>query len=1016
MRIVIDLQGAQSTGSRNRGIGRYSTSLALAMCRNRGSHEIILALNSAFGQSVEEIRDEFAELLPPEAIRVFTPLPEVNSLDDRRRVQREASAMAWEAFLASLEPDVVHVSSLFEGLGDDVVTSVARYGFGCYPTAVTLYDLIPLINQDHYLSNPVVDRWYRSKIDHLSRADLLLSISESSRQEGLEYLDRSEGEIVNISTAADAQFKPVSLSTADAAALRQRYGLRRPFIMYTGGIDHRKNIEGLIEGYALLPETLRQNYVLAVVCSCQEADRHRLVELGAQAGLKAGDLVMTGFVPENDLIALYSSCSLFVFPSWHEGFGLPALEAMWCGAPVIASNRSSLPEVIGWEDALFDPLDHQAMSDKMKQALTNATFRDALIDHGAKQCSRFSWDHSAKTALTALEQLVARFDRTLKSSDPTPKKPRLAYVSPIPPARSGIADYSAELIPELSRHYELDLVVPDSFDMSSVEPDLRRKVKRITSAGKFVQDHRRYDRVLYHFGNSDHHTHMFGLLEAVPGVVVLHDYYLSGALSYLEHRLNVTHVWSQALYHSHGYKALDKLAQPGAFEQTQWTYPSNLAVLDNATGVIVHSDYSRRLARQWVGRGGDEKFRLIPLLRVAEQNLDRRGARARLGFDDDDIIICSFGFMAPTKHVQAILNGWLAASASQDKRVHLVFVGENSGTDYGKKVTETIAASGKAERIHITGWLDMDAFRDYLRAADLAIQLRTLSRGETSAAVLDCMNYGLPIIINANGSMADIPADCAVRLDDEFSHSDLIAAIDRLVFQPEARKALGQRGRSLIETDHDPAQCAALYHQAIEHFADQFQTSPLAVAGKVRDSFGSALGEEDCQRLAECLDWNAPKYSVDGRVLINVSSHFESGRSDLCAQNPLGKVLVECVRGHSDPRIEPVYWSARTERFHYARGMMLQLLGLSPHILTDDVVDFRIHDVMINLHADQINDQVAVTALRDVGRRVAMTHVDLTKVKGGTHDRKLVVHDRIQVLLNRFEESGWFPADSKDEL
>jgi len=1016
MRIVIDLQGAQSTGSRNRGIGRYSTSLALAMCRNRGSHEIILALNSAFGQSVEDIRDEFAELLPPEAIRVFTPLPEVNSLDDRRRVQREASAMAWEAFLASLEPDVVHVSSLFEGLSDDAITSIARYGFERFPTAVTLYDLIPLINKDHYLANPVIDRWYRRKIDDLSRADLLLSISESSRQEGIDYLGRSTDEIVNISTAADAQFKPLALSVTDAASLRKRYGLNRPFIMYTGGIDHRKNIEGLIEAYALLPATLRHQFALAVVCSCQEADRQRLLSLGAKVGLNAGDLVMTGFVPEKDLIALYSSCSLFVFPSWHEGFGLPALEAMWCGAPVIASDRSSLPEVIGWDDALFNPVDNQAIADKMTQALTDDVFRKALIDHGARQCTQFSWDRSAQTALAALEQLVAKGDGINGKAEPAASRPRMAYVSPIPPARSGIADYSAELIPELARYYELDLVVPDSFDTSAVEPGLRRQAKRIVSAGQFAEGHRRYDRVLYHFGNSDHHTHMFGLLSQVPGVVVLHDYFLSGILSYWEHHLNASHVWSQALYHSHGYHALTELTQPGAFERTMWTYPSNRDVIDNAIGVIVHSENSRRLARQWVGPGGDSNFRLIPHLRVPEQDLDRKAARARLGFGDDDIIICSFGIMAPTKHLRAILDGWLATLASEDKRVHLVFVGQNDAGDYGRSIAEKIANSGKADRIRITGWTDMAEFRDYLRAADLAVQLRTLSRGETSGTILDCMNFGVPIIVNANGSMADIPADCAVMLDDAFEQSELIAAIDTLVSQPETRLALGQRGRQLIESDHDPVQCGLLYHQAIEHFVDKSRCDPLAVADQIRDRFGSELPIEDRQFIADSLDWNAPKENVDGRILINLSSQLRAGHQTLSARHPLGAMLLKWVSDGSLERIEPIYWSAQTERFQYARAMMLKLLDLPLQMLDDDVVDFRMGDVMVNLRSDGDQEGGPAFGLRDVKRRVTMSVIDLVKKTGrpgGTGGAGPVL---AQSLLDRLAKEGWFAADMKDVL
>src|SRR5690606_19696511 len=113
--------------------------------------------------------------------------------------------------------------------------------------------------------------------------------------------------------------------------------------------------EALIRSYARLSPELRRSHHLAIVCAVQDDSRNRLLELAKDAGLTADEVILTGFVPEEDLIALYNLCAVFVFPSWHEGFGLPALEAMRCGAPVIASNVSSLPEVVGLEEALFDP-------------------------------------------------------------------------------------------------------------------------------------------------------------------------------------------------------------------------------------------------------------------------------------------------------------------------------------------------------------------------------------------------------------------------------------------------------------------------------------------------------------------------------------------------------------------------------------------------------------------------------------------------------------------------------------
>src|SRR5688500_9443570 len=143
MRIVIDLQGAQSTGSRTRGIGRYTLSLAHAILRQRGKHEVLIALNAMFPDTIQPIRAHFNGLLPQENIRLWQGTSPV-CFDNENAWRRRAAEFTREAFLASLRPDMVLVSSLFEGLGDDAVTSIGAFDRNV-PTAVIQYDLIPLL-------------------------------------------------------------------------------------------------------------------------------------------------------------------------------------------------------------------------------------------------------------------------------------------------------------------------------------------------------------------------------------------------------------------------------------------------------------------------------------------------------------------------------------------------------------------------------------------------------------------------------------------------------------------------------------------------------------------------------------------------------------------------------------------------------------------------------------------------------------------------------------------------------
>lgn len=406
MRIVIDMQGAQ-TESRFRGIGRYALSFAKAVLRNRGEHEVIIVLSGLFPETIEPIRAAFDGLLPQENIRVLNAPGPVRECEPDNDARRETAELIREAFFASLQPDVIHICSLFEGYVDDAVTSIGRFDTST-PVSVTLYDLIPLLNPDHYLTpNQRYAQYYQRKVGSLKQAASFLAISEFSRQEGLSALGVPETQVINVSTAIEPHFSPLTIDNATASQLREKFGITRPFVLYTGGSDERKNLPCLIQAFAALPTSLRENHQLLFAGKMPESDIARFREVAKTAGLQSDELLFTGYITEEELVQLYNLCRLYIFPSWHEGFGLPALEAMACGAPVISANTTSLPEVIGLEEALFDPLDVGSIAAKMQLALTDETFRTRLIDHGLQQAKRFYWDETANRAIAAWDQVFS---------------------------------------------------------------------------------------------------------------------------------------------------------------------------------------------------------------------------------------------------------------------------------------------------------------------------------------------------------------------------------------------------------------------------------------------------------------------------------------------------------------------------------------------------------------------------------------------------------------------------------
>lgn len=401
MRIVIDMQGAQ-TESRFRGIGRYSLSLALALVSLANKqHQFYLALNGNLTESIDDIREAFRDILQPDHIRIF----DVPALEHVHSWHNLSAEIVREDFLSNLKPDVVLLTSVFEGHWTNAVTSIGAHSRNI-KTAAVLYDLIPLIYPDNYLIDPELKYYYYRKLEWVKNAHLLLAISDSSRYEAIELLNIKPEHVVNISTAIGNEFKVPEISAEESKEILARFSIFRNMILYApGGFDHRKNFDRLIKSYSKLPQSLRDVHQLVIVSKINPQQRSELADIALNNGLKHDDLILTGYVEDNVLIKLYALAKLFVFPSLHEGFGLPVLEAMACGAPVVGSKTTSLPEVIGLDEALFDPNSTESMTQMIAYALTNESFRERLLNHSKMHVQKFNWDRCAKSALEAIERL-----------------------------------------------------------------------------------------------------------------------------------------------------------------------------------------------------------------------------------------------------------------------------------------------------------------------------------------------------------------------------------------------------------------------------------------------------------------------------------------------------------------------------------------------------------------------------------------------------------------------------------
>ena len=271
---------------------------------------------------------------------------------------------------------------------------------------VTIHDLIPLILPEYRGALPV--RLYTWLVAAAARrAHAVITDSQSSKNDIVQKLGIPSERIRVIYLAADEMFRP-SREREELRRVLGRYQISPPYILYLGGFDRRKNLETLFQAFAALGDTLRARYQLVIAGRLprrKDALFPDPQEMVRNLGLEE-EANFIGWVPEEDKPLLYSEASLFVFPSLYEGFGLPVVEAMACGTPVIASNTSSLPELVGEGGLLFDPHDPRELKEAMVALLSDEQLARDLGARGLKRAGDFGWRRTAQETLALYREMA----------------------------------------------------------------------------------------------------------------------------------------------------------------------------------------------------------------------------------------------------------------------------------------------------------------------------------------------------------------------------------------------------------------------------------------------------------------------------------------------------------------------------------------------------------------------------------------------------------------------------------
>jgi len=520
-RVVFDLQAVQSVDQRHRGIPRYVVDLALAM--------------EASGR---------------EPVAVYAVNPDL-ALPETGLCQRliAAGKLARSDDVDWTTAGVLHIASPLEmSVPDHRLLAPGARAAGV-PWVVTFYDLIPHLMPDYYLEDPGLRRRYRARLQLVRTATAVLTLSEASRADIVAHLGLDPGRVFVVGAGTSERFvPPASRAEAAAAAAGAVPGLRPPFVFYIGSYEKRKNLEPLLEAWSRLPEAVRGRWQLALCCPLRPLERNHLLYRAGQLGITES-VCLTGFVDDETLLLLHQGTDLFVFPSLYEGYGLPVAEALACGAPVLAADASSLPEIVGSE-ALFDPTDPAPIAAAIERGLTDEGLRRRLLAAAGRAPTTWAEVATATTDVYDMvlsgelpppggglsgdpERITHRFCG-FSAQGPSSGRRRLAFAAAFPPDGGQAAQWNLELLQALAGragvevHAFADRPPGAGRERRTLQgpPGLPVHPLGALEAAEALLGP--FDAIVYALADDEHHT---GALAALrrrrDGVVVAHEVTLS---------------------------------------------------------------------------------------------------------------------------------------------------------------------------------------------------------------------------------------------------------------------------------------------------------------------------------------------------------------------------------------------------------------------------------------------------------------------------------------------------------
>lgn len=590
-----------------------------------------------------------------------------------------------------------------------------------------VYDLIPGLFRDRYLRNPSDLNHYQEGLRCLRRWDQLFAISESARQDAVRHAAVDPFRIHTIFGGLDPA-KAEAIRTGGSPWRGEP--LPDAYAVYVAGDDWRKNMAGAIQSFASYRSQGGHLPALLLVCSLSDSRRQDYLRIAGETGLPPGSVIITGKVSDAELVSLVKGATVSVFPSFYEGLGLPVIESYACGTPVLASNRSSLPELAP-PSCLFDPGDPSGLAEAMLAFDREPRLRAESLARGAEVLATFTWPHAAQLMARAL---LTPYDPGDASSS------AVAAVGVLPPARTGIAPVNARHLRSAATPMHFFSAFPRAKDRQAFLSHPWERLAHPRSLSTF-QEREHYAQRLFVLGNSSHHQATLEALRALrdaPGQtwIYLHDGDLLGMwLGDFGHDLQAVGALYSKAYPEWqgGPKALLGPDRPLGLRP--------LMGLGQQVGIIVNSQWTRELVLRDLKEA--PPLGIHPLFLPVEPH-----APVEARQPDGILRVGTFGKPERTKQLDRLVAAVELIGAQRP--IRLLVAGFDARTFLRKE------GLLRSDQLEVLDNPSDEALHGAMQSVDVAVQLRFPSRGESSGVVGHLLGLGIPLVVTDTGSFSEL--------------------------------------------------------------------------------------------------------------------------------------------------------------------------------------------------------------------------------------------------------------------